>query len=301
MAKIEEGLFSKLIDNVNDGIYFLNTERKVTYWNQASEWISGYKEDEVIGKRCSENILVHINEWGENLCDKNCPVKETLADGKVHETRAYLQHKEGYRIPIMMRAIPIKDKGGKTIGAIEIFRDDSPRLAVPQRIKELEHMALLDTLTKVGNKRYAEIHLEARLNEMSKYQIPFSVLYADVDDLQEINKTFGTVVGDKILKMVAQTISNNIRFFDFVGRWEDDKIVVIASNIEKGKLDFIANKLRLLIGASNISLDTKTVQATISIGATQAKLSDNLESLINRCCQLMQKSKKAGKNCVSLG
>jgi len=301
MAKIEEGLFSKLIGNVSDGIYFLDTDRKVTYWNQGSEAISGYKTEEVMGKRCSENILVHINEWGEKLCDKDCPVKKTLEDGQIHEMKAYLQHKEGYRIPIMMRAIPIKDREGKTIGAVEIFRDDSPRLAIPQRIQELERMALLDTLTKVGNQRYSEIHLEARLNEMSKYHFPFGVLYADVDDFEEINKTFGTVVGDKILKMVAQTIQNNIRFFDFVGRWEDDEMVVILSNIEKGRLDLIANKLRLLIGASNISVEEKTVQATISIGATQARLGDTTESLMNRAHRLMQKSRESGKNTVSSG
>jgi len=274
MAKIEEGLFSKLIGNVSDGIYFLDTDRKVTYWNQGSEAISGYKTEEVMGKRCSENILVHINEWGEKLCDKDCPVKKTLEDGQIHEMKAYLQHKEGYRIPIMMRAIPIKDREGKTIGAVEIFRDDSPRLAIPQRIQELERMALLDTLTKVGNQRYSEIHLEARLNEMSKYHFPFGVLYADVDDFEEINKTFGTVVGDKILKM---------------------------SNIEKGRLDLIANKLRLLIGASNISVEEKTVQATISIGATQARLGDTTESLMNRAHRLMQKSRESGKNTVSSG
>lgn len=301
MANIEEGLFSKLIDNVNDGIYFLDTERKITYWNHASEVISGYETEEVMGKRCSENILVHINEWGERLCEKDCPVKKTLEDGQIHETKAYLQHKEGYRIPIMMRAIPIKDREGKTIGAVEVFRDDSPRLAVPQRIQELERMALLDTLTKVGNKRYTEIHLEARLNEMSKYQLPFGVLYAGVDDFEEINKTFGTVAGDKILKMVAQTIQNNIRFFDFVGRWKNDEMVVILLNIEKGSLDLIANKLRLLIGASSISVEEKTAQTTISIGATQAKLGDTTESIIKKAHQLMQKSKEVGKNIVSLG
>jgi diguanylate cyclase (GGDEF)-like protein len=122
-----------------------------------------------------------------------------------------------------------------------------------------------------------------------------------VDEFEEINKTFGTVVRDKILKMVAQTILNNIRFFDCVGRWENDEMVVIVSNIEKGTLDLIANKPHLLIGASNISVDEKTVQTTISIGATQAMLGDTTESLIKRGHQLMKKSKETEKNTVSLG
>ena len=57
MKKIEKGLFEKLIDNVNDGIYFLDAQRQITLWNQGAENITGYKKEEVLGRCCKEDIL----------------------------------------------------------------------------------------------------------------------------------------------------------------------------------------------------------------------------------------------------
>ncbi len=300
MKKIEKGLFEKLINNVNDGIYFLDAQRQITLWNQGAEKITGYKKEEVLGRCCKEDILNPVDEWGERLCDERCPVLQTLKDGKSRDTKAYIQHKEGYRIPSLMRILPMKDSKMQVIGAAEIFTDDSPKLTMPQRILELERMALLDSLTKVGSRRYSEIHLEARLNEMSKYRLPLGVLYIDIDQLQNINQSYGSEIGDKVLKMVAQTVSNNIRFFDFVGRWDDDEFVVINTNVNEAKLDFIANKLRLLVGSSSITVETKAINTTISVGASVARLSDTAESLVKRVHQLMIQSQEAGGNRVSL-
>ena len=299
MAKIEKGLFEKLINNVNDGIYFLDTQQRITLWNQGAEKITGYKKEEVLGRCCKENILNPVDEWGESLCDERCPVLQTLKDGKINDAKAYIQHKEGYRIPALMRIIPMRDGKMQVIGAAKIFIDNSPKLTMPQRILELDHMALLDSLTKVGSRRYSEIHLEARMNEMFKYQLSFGVLYIDIDHLQNINQSYSVEIGDKVLKMVSQTISNNIRFFDFVGRWDDDEFVVINTNVNEARLDFIANKLRLLVGSSSLSVETIAVNTTISIGASIARLGDTAGSLIKRVHQLMIQSQKAGGNRVS--
>ena len=229
-----------------------------------------------------------------------CPAVQALNDGQSHEVKAYLRHKEGYRIPVSMRVLPLKNSKMQIIGTVEIFKDDTPKLSMPHRILELERMALLDSLTQVGNRRYIEIHLKSRLDEMHKYQLSFGALYIDIDQLHKINEVYGVDVGDKVLKMVAQTISNNIRFFDFVGRWDEDKFLVIVANVDEARLDLITNKLRLLVGASNISVGHDLVNVTISIGASIARLSDSAESLVKRIHQLMLQSKKDGGNSVSL-
>jgi len=171
---------------------------------------------------------------------------------------------------------------------------------MPQRILELERMALLDVLTQVGNRRYIEIYLKSRLEEMQKYQLSFGVIFIDIDKFKDVNKVYGIKTGDKILKMVAQTISNNIRFFDFVGRWDDDKFLVIVTNVDQTRLDFISNKIRLLAAASSILIENKLVNITVSIGASLARLIDTPESLSKRVQQLMLQSKKSGGDSVSL-
>ena len=66
MISVNE-FYKNLLDNLNDGVYFTDSARKITYFNKAAERITGYKSSEVVGSGCSDNILVHVNEKGENL------------------------------------------------------------------------------------------------------------------------------------------------------------------------------------------------------------------------------------------
>lgn len=290
-----------LLNKLNDGIYFLDQERKIFFWNQGAEQIAGFKASEVIGKRCSDNILIHVDERGISLCEENCPVKKTLSEGKIHSLEAYLHHKDGYRLPTSIHVIPIHNKELEVIGAVETFCDISPKLLMPQRTQELKRMNLFDSLTETGNKTFLEMHLNSRLDEMHRYRLPFGVLFVDIDHLSTVNETHGTDVGDRILRMVAQTLSNNIRFFDIIGRWGGEEFLVIVLNVDEPKLDFVANKLRLLVEQSNIMVEeTQLARVTVSIGVTIAQRIDTVKILMKRAESLMNHSKWLGRNRVSL-
>jgi len=107
------------------------------------------------------------------------------------------------------------------------------------------------------------------------------------------------VVGDKILRMVARTLANNIRFYDVVGRWAGEQFLVLIFNIQETKLDLVANKLRLLVSQSNIQVGSKLLSVTVSIGATMANLRDNTRTIMDRVVRLMRHSKNRGRNRVS--
>lgn len=245
-------------------------------------------------------MISPVDESGKNLCEVECPVKQALSDGQTHSIEAYLQHKEGHRLPVSIRAFPILDEDGEIVAAVETFHDISPKFIVPQRKKELEKMQLLDPLSEVGNQRFLEIHLLSRLEEIKKYRIPFGLLYIDVDNLKEVNDTYGKPTGDQILRSIAQTIANNIRFFDVVGRWDSDEFLVVVLNVNENKLDLVGNKIRLLIEKSNITIGSKLIRVTVSMGATLAFRVDTLEALISRARSLMEHSKWLGRNKVSV-
>jgi len=54
-------LYREVVDNAYDGIYFADKDRKILLWNKAAERITGYAQEEVVGKHCRDNILVHID------------------------------------------------------------------------------------------------------------------------------------------------------------------------------------------------------------------------------------------------
>lgn len=294
-----KNLYETLLQNLHDGVFFIDKEEKISFWNLGAEKITGYSKSETIGKKCSDKIIICIDEKGTSLCDELCPVKHTLSDGTPRQHEVYLHHKDGHRAPALIRAFPIHDEEGNTIGAAEVFYDNSPKVVLPQRTRELAQMSLLDPLTEVGNKSYLEMHLNTRIEEMKRYQIPFGILFIDIDNFKGVNDEYGTLVGDKILMMVAQTISNNIRFFDIVGRWGGEEFIVSVLNVDEAKLNLVANKLRLLIGQSTIIIRDRLHGVTVSIGATKARSRDTVESLTQRANKLMLQSKRLGKNLVS--
>jgi PAS domain S-box-containing protein len=59
---------TQLLDLVFSGVYLVDTQRKITYWNKGAEKITGYTPAEVAGRFCPENFLMHVNEEGKFLC-----------------------------------------------------------------------------------------------------------------------------------------------------------------------------------------------------------------------------------------
>src|SRR5271169_2555604 len=84
------GLFKRMLDNLFDGVYFTDLERRITYWNQAAEDLTGYSAEEVVGKRCADSILMHVDDSGTLLCEGECPLSRSIADGCPHRAEVYL-------------------------------------------------------------------------------------------------------------------------------------------------------------------------------------------------------------------
>src|SRR5215471_8894879 len=104
-SPIAEGscFHARLLDHLYDAIYFVDPSRRITYWNEAAELLTGYSAQEAVGRPCSDNLLVHVNETGCALCTTACPLSDTLADGKRREADVYLRHKAGHRVPVSVR------------------------------------------------------------------------------------------------------------------------------------------------------------------------------------------------------
>jgi len=291
--------YKNLLDNLYDGVYFVDKNRTITYWNRGAERITGYMSDEVMGRCCADNILKHIDEKGAPLCNGGCPLSETLADGKLRSAEVYLLHKDGHRVPISVRVAPIRDDRGQVNGAVEIFTDNKPQAAVLERIAEYEKIMYLDPLTEVANRRYTEITLKARYEEMQRYGWPFGVIFIDIDHFKDINDRFGHDVGDEVLKMVAKTLSRNLRSFDVLGRWGGEEFVGVIANVDRAELIATANRFRMLVEQSRAAVVSPD-PVTVSIGATLARPEDTIAELLKRSDKLMYESKAAGRNRVTL-
>ncbi len=293
-----DGFFRNLLDDLLDGVYIVDCERRITYWNKGAEKISGFSAQDVLGLRCQDNLLRHVDGEGCALCTDHCPLAATIEDGKAREADLFLHHKAGHRVPIWVRVSPIRGDGGHIIGAVETFSENSAKTTALEQLVELQDLALLDPLAGVGNRRFAEVRLRASLDSLQRYGWRFGVLFLDVDHFKEINDTYGHDIGDKVLRMVARTLGGNLRSADSLGRWGGEEFLAVITNTTEESLRTTAERGRKLVAASSLESEPDSIQVTVSIGATMARPEDTVESLVKRADRLVYRAKARGRNRV---
>jgi len=289
-----------LLNQTRDGVCCLGRNRRIVLWNKGAETITGFERSDVLDKQCPEDVALFVDHKGNSIDPEKCPITATLKDGMIRSAELYIRHKDGYRLPVFLRIVPVFKEDGEIIGTAEVFTDTSPKVTIPLHVDELERMALIDTETGITNRKYLEMHLAARLNEFQKHNLPFGLIYADVDHYNKLLERYGRFNAAKVLRMIARTVLKNIRYFDIVGRWNTEEFLIALLNIDETRLDIVSNKLRLLVAESYISVETGVLSATISMGACLVQRYDTVESLVKRAEQLMMHSKWRGRNKVSM-
>ena len=83
-------LYRDLVDNMSDGVYFVDRTRTITYWSRGAERLTGYHASEVVGRRCLDGILNHVDECGTELCGAGCPLKATIRDGRCRDAHVFM-------------------------------------------------------------------------------------------------------------------------------------------------------------------------------------------------------------------
>jgi len=289
----------KLLDSMFDGVYFVDLNRQITYWNAAAERITGYSRGEVLGSCCADNLLRHIDSNGKELCLEGCPLAATMQDGKSREAGVFLHHALGHRVPVSVRTSPVRNDTGEIIGAVEIFSDNSSSLQILQEFERLKQAAYLDALTAVGNRRYGETTLSTRIYELQTHAASFGLLFMDIDHFKRFNDTYGHKTGDDVLVMVAKSISFSLRKMDVVARWGGEEFIVILPGATKVVSKSVAERIRILIENSFLLLGEDKVHVTVSIGATISRPDDTAETMVSRADRLMYLSKSRGRNLVT--
>jgi diguanylate cyclase (GGDEF)-like protein/PAS domain S-box-containing protein len=288
--------FARIVEQMNDGLYFVDRQRRITYWNKAAERITGYRAEEVVGHSCADNILIHVDEAGNSLCHGLCPLRATIGDGEARQDRVYLHHRDGHRVPVAVRVTPLRNEQGEIVGGIELFTDDSAQAILRSRLVELEQLALVDPLTQLPNRRYLDSEVEAQFSMLHRGGVPFGVLMADIDHFKRFNDDYGHDVGDLALQAVSRTLAGSVRPFDTMGRWGGEEFMGVFPCANADFLARIADRLCMLVRNTRVEAPAGPLQVTISIGGAVAAPSDTPGSLLKKADELLYRSKQTGRD-----
>ncbi|SHI99990.1 sensor domain-containing diguanylate cyclase [Halodesulfovibrio aestuarii] len=297
---MDHAFYVDVLHALADGVYVVDKEQKIIFWNKAAERLTGYGSAEVLGKKCADNMLCHVNAEGQELCMRGCPLELTIQEGKLAEAAVFMRHKNGHRVPVTVKTSPLRDDIGNVIGAVEFFSLSLSRENFFSEFEKLRKEALLDRLTGVGNRRFAEITLENVCSQSKNMNASYGVLFVDIDYFKHINDTWGHFVGDEVLRMVSKSLDSGLRIFDIISRWGGEEFLLILPNITAQDLLIVGERLRMLVETSWYEYEDTIIKVTASFGGVIAKNGEELQSVLQRADNQLYISKDNGRNLVSI-
>jgi len=281
-----------------DGLYIVDRQRRILFWNSSAERITGYTSLEALGRCCADNLLRHVTAAGVSLCENGCPLAGTIEDGRPRAAEVYLHHKAGHRVPVLVRSSPLHGADGAICGVVEIFTDNSRHEAAFRQLKDMERAMFQDALTGVGNRKFAEIRLSELMGGFTAHGQPFGVLFVDIDRFKSVNDRFGHCIGDQVIALVARTLQNGLRPTDRVCRWGGEEFVCLLPNVDREDLMYVAERVRVLVERAWLDIEGGALRVTISVGGALAMPGEEACGLVDRADRNMYEAKRTGRNRV---
>lgn len=178
-----------------------------------------------------------------------------------------------------------------------------------KEIARLKLLAYKDPLTGVLNRRGFTEEVEKMIaaaeqkqshgRSKTKFSLTaISLIMLDIDNFKKLNDTYGHDAGDAALKFVAKTLEDHVRQSDFVGRWGGEEFVIALLGANENDGAFVAEHLRQEIAGLTLKHKNRRISLTASLGATEFKQRDTLETLVKKADRAMYAAKTTGKNKV---
>lgn len=169
--------------------------------------------------------------------------------------------------------------------------------ALESRNQQLKQISTKDPLTKLNNRRSMTEHLNLSMSQMRQTKKPFSVILCDIDNFKHVNDTYGHDCGDKVLVMVANIVSAQMRESDFVCRWGGEEILIKVEGSQK-VAKAIAERIRVTIYGSEVEHEGTKVNVTMTFGVAEANPNQRVEDFIQLADNRLYYGKEHGKNQV---
>ncbi len=177
----------------------------------------------------------------------------------------------------------------------EVMKANKVISQLTAQVQELEEKTNIDALTKIFNRRALTTYLDG-LCSNKKLPFNFHLLVIDIDDFKKINDNYGHVAGDKVLIYIANILQKTLRDGDKVFRFGGEEFVVALNRIDDEHCLIATNRLLTLIRTNKLIYKSKTLQATVSIGATKFMQGDTPDSLLARADKALYIAKEKGKD-----
>jgi diguanylate cyclase (GGDEF)-like protein/PAS domain S-box-containing protein len=271
-------LYQSVLEDLPIGVYVLDRERRVRFWNRGAEHITGYLAHEVVGQACS-GPLQHCDTQGRVLCGDRCPVTATFMDGHPHQTYAFSLHREGHRAGMRIQTLPLHESHDVVAG-VAVILEEAPDMCVAGSFGSLMY-GCLDPITGVPSQRLTRAMLAESLRGLEETHGGFGVLFIQIQGLKEFSARHGAHSIVPFLHATAQTIRHSLGGEDFVGRWGEHEFLAVLHSPSPVTVAATAETIWHLLSQSEITWWGDRFLIEAAVAHAVARPGDQLETLLN--------------------
>src|SRR6266478_3994868 len=292
-------IFRSILEALPTGVYLVDRKREILFWNEGAEKVTGYLRQDVVGHFLREHLLAANDEVKDADSESTDPLSVAFRDGKSTTANVSILHKEGYRVPIVLRTVPIRNERGSIIVAVECFEINISSSERTRRHAVVAESGCLDEVLGIPARSFMEPHLLERLKTFAEHHVPFGILLIQVDKIDHLRAIRGPGVVPTILRVVTRTIENGLRPTDLLGCWSENQFLVVLVDCKETEVDSVARRIMNMIAHSEVEWWGDKFSVTAAIGGAGSRPGDTLELLVERAGSSLQRSITTGGNRVT--
>jgi diguanylate cyclase (GGDEF)-like protein/PAS domain S-box-containing protein len=293
-------IYRTVLEGLDTGVYLVDRNRRIRFWNEGAEKVTGYLRQDVVGRFLRDHLLTTGDEVKDLDSDPDDPVNLAFRDGKPSIKEVSILHKDGYRVPIVLRTSPIRNSHGAVVGVTESFEKNRSASDWTRRQAGFADFGCLDSLTGVPARSFMETQLRENLTTFAEHNIPFGILLIQVDRMDQFRARRGPGVVLSILRVVAQAVENCLRPTDLMGCWGENQFIAILLECKEPEVILVGERVRRMICRSEIEWWGDRFSVTSPVGGAGCRAGEAVELLVSRAEASLKESIVKGGNCVTV-
>ena len=286
-----------LLDNLDDGVIFVDNRLNVISWNKKLESMTGISWGKVEGLKMTPQLVGFSASDGTTILDVNNPLLKAIRTGTSIQGEYRLVGRSGRQHKVEMSFNPVIDARGQVHGGVVLIHDASVQLDLQRQLKDLYRFSMLDPLTQVSNRLEFEKAMEEFVRSRHASGLKCSLIVTDIDFFKKINDNFNHHIGDLALVAFADLLRKFVRTEDVVARYGGEEFVIICADCDLEAASQRAEKIRVeLTETPQPMLGGKCI--TASFGVAEVEDHDTATDLFVRADSALLEAKELGRNRV---
>jgi diguanylate cyclase (GGDEF)-like protein len=168
-------------------------------------------------------------------------------------------------------------------------------------IERLKSQSIRDPLTELYNSRHFYAQLEDEIQRSERYVHPLSLIFIDIDSFKAVNDTYGHMVGDQALLLIARKMQTSLRSQDTAYRFAGDEFTIILPETTADNAKFVADRIKAEMEKESLVIrDKEIAKITLSIGIAEYQRNEKKEQFVHRADVTMYEAKKRGGNDIAV-